>query len=53
MRKFVVITILLASTISCKTRQYTVQEKENIRITDSIANAQIQDRIIDLREDYD
>lgn len=48
------VIILIIFFVSCKSsKQYTKEEKERIRVTDSIANAQIQDRIIDFREDYD
>ena len=52
-RKIIALTFL-TFIFSCKSsRIYTTKEKENIRITDSIANTHIQDRIIDFQEDYE
>lgn len=50
----IIIFIIIVIFSSCKSSKvYTAKEKENIRITDSIANAHIQDRIIDFQEGYD
>jgi len=50
MKKIWILIVLL--TITCKSRKnFTKEELEQIKKTDSIANAFLQDRIQDLKEE--
>jgi hypothetical protein len=53
MEKIIFIIIIIFSSSCNSSKVYTAREKENIRITDSIANSHIQSRIIEFQENYD